>query len=341
MVYMDYFKREPTARSSWRMAILMGANTRSYKFPLGAALLDRARAAEVDLSIGDLAVPYALEIARHSLVLPQAPADIALSDTDYLTVCAQEAQASVDAGAPTERLLQATVRNIPGMVMEKFHNLRGVGEVPVRMYDITGAGDGARVRLSPGLIDLAQGPDATILEEELRSRWDIVACSYATGIGGVLRQQGLRVDGERLTDPGRRHSVSGLAEAIDGFQYGLCFYCHEPLVSLRGEDTHVDHVFPHSLMRKLDWQFENSLDEVWNLVLACPACNLAKSDRPPTPEEVRSLYERNEAIMQSPHPLRASLTALMRTSAGGPANTAASRRAFLRSVDTYIHEGRV
>ncbi len=36
---MEFYRSEPTAQSSWRLAVLMGANSRTYKFALGSALL--------------------------------------------------------------------------------------------------------------------------------------------------------------------------------------------------------------------------------------------------------------------------------------------------------------
>jgi len=42
------------------------------------------------------------------------------------------------------------------------------------------------------------------------------------------------------------------------------------------------------------------LDVIWNLAPAHQACNSAKSDRLPTPEELHRLAQHNEAIMHSP-----------------------------------------
>lgn len=52
-----------------------------------------------------------------------------------------------------------------------------------------------------------------------------------------------------------------------------CFYCDRDLGS--GASVHVDHVIP--------WSFLLS-DPLWDLVLACAPCNIAKSDSLPRPE---------------------------------------------------------
>jgi hypothetical protein len=52
-----------------------------------------------------------------------------------------------------------------------------------------------------------------------------------------------------------------------------CFYCDEEFGN--GSSVHVDHVIP--------WSFLLA-DPLWDLVFACAACNIAKSDRLPKPE---------------------------------------------------------
>jgi hypothetical protein len=61
----------------------------------------------------------------------------------------------------------------------------------------------------------------------------------------------------------------------------VCFYCDQPLGD--GGETHVDHVIP--------WSFLLS-DPLWDLVLACARCNLAKSDRLPERSFLDKLTQR-------------------------------------------------
>jgi hypothetical protein len=61
----------------------------------------------------------------------------------------------------------------------------------------------------------------------------------------------------------------------------VCFYCDQPLGD--GRETHVDHVIP--------WSFLLS-DPLWDLVLACARCNLAKSDRLPDRSFLDKLTQR-------------------------------------------------
>lgn len=136
---MDFFHLEPTARSSWRLAVLMGANTRTYKFALGAALLDTAAEGRSEILLRDLAVPYAMSLVRHLDKAPQAPSAVVPGASDFLAVAKREAAESLRLGHPTEELLAASVRSMPAMVMQKFHNLRGEAELPHRFYEVTGS----------------------------------------------------------------------------------------------------------------------------------------------------------------------------------------------------------
>jgi 5-methylcytosine-specific restriction endonuclease McrA len=218
------------------------------------------------------------------------------------------------------------------MVMQKFHNLRAFGEVPHKFYEVVGRGDDRVLRLTPELNQVATTPD--LLQDELDARWSIVESSFDAGIGRSLMDRGvvLSADGAQILQaPFRRASVTSARAALTGFQHGRCFYCHEPLTSLpRG--VHVDHVYPIALTRTGSWRGPD-VNGVWNLVVACSACNLTKSSRVPTPDEVRALIDRNEAIMTSPHPLKRTLELTMTMPNGSAATSQAARLAFIQAVD--------
>ncbi|MFI6816722.1 HNH endonuclease [Nonomuraea sp. NPDC050328] len=303
----EFFREEPTARASWRMAVLMGANSRTYKFALGDALLAAAASGRTEIPLDELAVPYSMSLATHLKLAPQAPATAVAGESDFLSVAEREAEESVRQGSPTELLLAAAIRSMPAMVMRKFHNLRGGGEIPHHFYEVTGPSRARLVRLTPHLRDVAQAEQTPNLRDELAARWSIVELSFAAEIGRSLVAEGFAVDAatSKLTDKRRRRPVTGVAEAVLGFQHGRCLICAEPLI-LGAEPVAVDHVFPWSFMRLLGSE-GTDLDAVWNLAPAHAVCNARKSNRPPTPDELTRLARRNEAIMQSPHPLRQTL----------------------------------
>ena len=324
---------EPTALSSWRLAVLMGVNTRTYKFALGAALLQAAAEGRDALTLEELAAPYAMSLARRASAHPQAPTATSTGTGDFLAVVADESRESLDAGRPTERLVAAAARNMPGIVMQKFHNLRDAdaNRVGHTCYELRGRGSGRRVVLTPDLRAVAHS--AAALGSELDARWSVVECSFDAGIGRSLVRDGVAVspDATELRSHVRRAPVAPARYALSGFQHGRCFYCGTVLPSL-DEGVHVDHVYPYSTMRRLGAWAGPDLNGIWNLVVACAPCNLRKSARTPTSDEIERLVARNEAVISSPHPLRRTLGLTMRAPGDPEADTPARRLAFLRSV---------
>ena len=67
-VQQHFYRAEPTARTSWRQAILMGVNTRTYKFALGAALLDLAKTGRGAVPLIELASTYATHRVNRTAV---------------------------------------------------------------------------------------------------------------------------------------------------------------------------------------------------------------------------------------------------------------------------------
>ncbi|MEV4382571.1 hypothetical protein [Streptosporangium sp. NPDC049644] len=309
---MDFSHWEQSPRSSWRMAVLVGANTRTYKFALGTALLDAAAEGRSEILLRDLAVPYAMGLVRHLGQAPQMRLRAERGESDFLSVAEREAAESLRTGSPTEELLAAAIRSMPGMVMQKFHNLpSGGAKVPHRFYELTGRSPEQVVRLSRELRDIAQSEQAATLRGELSARWSIVETSFAVGIGQSLIREGVVVDMATLqiTDRQRRRSVAGVTDAVIGFQRGLCLICTDP-IALGIDSVAVDHVFPLSFRRLLPTDGKGTtpdLDAVWNLAPTHAGCNGQKSNRLPTEQEMFRLAQRNEAIMQSPVPLRKTL----------------------------------
>ncbi len=260
---MKFYRAEPTAVTSWRMAVLMGANSRTYKFALGYALLDLARRGQQDISLADLATPYAMQLVHRAQLYPQGPTSSVSGSADFLTILVEESDASRRHGIPTDRLLDAAVASIPQMVMRKFHNLRGFGEVPHRFYDVHGRGSGRRVIVTPELLHVAK--NEAVLGLELDARWSIVEACFQAEVGRHLVSSGVTVspDGRQLLAPVRRVAVAGAREALMGFQHGRSFYCQEA-VTVDSGSVHVDHVYPFSLMTTGSWCGPD-LNGVWNL----------------------------------------------------------------------------
>ena len=84
-------------------------------------------------------------------------------------------------------------------------------------------------------------------------------------------------------DGARRGSLARYLRILRETDDAACFYCDRPLAAQTA--VHVDHVIP--------WSFLLT-DELWDLVLACAPCNLAKSDVLPERTFVAKLVALNE-----------------------------------------------
>jgi 5-methylcytosine-specific restriction endonuclease McrA len=317
----------------------MGQNSRTYKFALAESLLHFAREGHEDVPLDLLAGRYCMQLVEHLQQNPQAPAS-SQGAKDFLRFAQEDSDQILARGQPTERLVAAAKRNMPAMVMDKFHNVGG-GALPFRFYTLSGRGLHQTLILQPELRRLAQCDEGVLLDEELSARWSIVETSFAAGVGSSLIQEGMLAeldqDGRlaelgpgRLFDVQRRRSVTGVRAATIGFQYGRCLICGTPITG--SDQVAVDHVFPLALMRRAVWTWRGpDLDAVWNLAPAHYSCNAAKSDAWPSPAIQKRLASRNAAILESPHPLRRTLEAtLRRAGVRGAAKKAAWEKLFSR-----------
>lgn len=75
---------------------------------------------------------------------------------------------------------------------------------------------------------------------------------------------------------------------FDEFENVQCFYCGKHL-SNDGQKVHVDHFVPRAFIKD---------DKLWNLVLACPTCNLRKNDKLAAAIYLDKLIQRNNRILQ-------------------------------------------
>ena len=74
---------------------------------------------------------------------------------------------------------------------------------------------------------------------------------------------------------------------FEEFENESCFYCGKKL-SNDGQKVHVDHFVPRAFIKD---------DKMWNLVLACPACNLQKNDKLASIIYLEKLLDRNKKIV--------------------------------------------
>ena len=74
---------------------------------------------------------------------------------------------------------------------------------------------------------------------------------------------------------------------FEEFENEKCFYCDKKLSNDR-QKVHVDHFVPRAFIKD---------DKMWNLVLACPTCNLHKNDKLAAIIYLEKLLDRNKKII--------------------------------------------
>jgi CRISPR/Cas system Type II protein with McrA/HNH and RuvC-like nuclease domain len=91
----------------------------------------------------------------------------------------------------------------------------------------------------------------------------------------------------KVENVSKRSSLDQFYQILSSFYNGKCFYCGKPIK--KKEAAHVDHFIP--------WSFVQA-DQLWNLVIACSACNLSKSDKLAKADYLHLLIDRNDTLVK-------------------------------------------
>ena len=318
----------PTKESCWRAIVMMGRNVASYKFALAESLLELSDQGNEFVSMEDLAAPFSRNLCEH---LKHAGKQITSSRSRFLDACRQANAGEIS----NEALIESTVRLGFVNVIDAFHVVNQ-GDTPVRFFNDDRKARGG-ITLTDEFFYLSEGNQFSNLPQEAEARWNLVETAWELNMAANLLDIEYDLEGGQLYVPRRdtsRVDVTSCRDALNGYQKGKCFYCFLDISIESGDDrlAHVDHFLPHIL--KEDREIKN-LDGVWNLVLACQACNMTKLARPPQAKYLDRLNTRNNYLISSHHPLRETL---IRQTGG----RVADRRSFLEdahrtAVNTLIH----
>ncbi len=330
-VRFDLAVRPVTLEDQWRAIILFGRNVASYKFALAKALLELRPTPGALLRLQDLALPFARQVCEHLRLEDKQATSVSSA---FLDGCRR-----FNSGELSEEGLQAlTVARGFANVIDAFHVV-GPADTPQRFFiDDRAASGGLRITDEFGA--LVDGRSALSLPKEVEARWRLVETAWRLRLS---RSMVVTHDAEQgsllLPDAAsRRRPVTGSRDALNGYQRGGCFYCGAR-ISLAEEEClpDVDHFFPHTLKRA---GLGGVVDGVWNLVLACKACNRGsggKFDRLPSLRLLERLHARNEHLITSHHPLRETLIA--QTGTTEPIRRAYLASLFGRARAALVHDG--
>ncbi|MGW0066638.1 HNH endonuclease [Streptosporangium sandarakinum] len=321
---MDYQRGVITGESVWRAIVLYGANSATYKFAFGATLLEIAATGRDHVTLDELAPRYAELLCQ---ALQRQPRQGTSGRSKFLDACRAFNTGDLDLDTLHRRTVQLGFVN----VIDAFPKLGGE-QAPVRYYEDRRKSPAPGLVLRDELLELARSVHAPDLDAETAARWRLVETAWATGVSGALLASSPSSTPSLVYDSGtqhlvlqaghRRKSVTGVVAALNGYQDGRCAYCNQLMARERSGPI-VEHVLPWKLLTR-DWNGPD-VDAVWNLVLSCEPCNVAKRDRAPHESWMPWLEQRNNDLIESRHPLRDVLMA--QTGA-----TAALRRATLKGA---------
>jgi hypothetical protein len=321
----QFVATDPTETNIFRSIVLFGRNVASYKFALATSLIHFAQLDQETVTMEELATPYSAALCKHLLDSPKQGTS---KESQFLSTCRD-----FNAGIITqEQLVTKTVTLGFQNVIDAFHRV-GTSDVSTRFFHDQRRSPTPSIVITPDMMSVAL-TDADTSLKETDSRWSLVETAWAMRLSANVISFDSSTNCLMLSD--KRKSITSARGALNGYQKGRCFYCFSNIEINNGSPNlaDVDHLFPHVLQRK---GISNNLDGVWNLVLACQACNRGpkgKFDSTPALKYIERLYKRNEYLILSAHPLRETL--ILQTGA-----TSTQRRHYLQAqlnaAMTYQH----
>lgn len=327
----DFLAKAPTLDANWRAVVLFGRNVASYMFALAKTLLGLAERAEDRVLLEDLAAPFARHLCEHLRLVDKQTTS---PSSKFLDACRAFNQGELAEDA----LIGTTARLGFNNVIDAFHVV-GSGPVPMRFFEDerNGGRGGGAIRLTDNLRKLTESLQGGGLADEAEARWRLVETAWHLD----LPRAGIAVQVDAAQDllylPAdhriRRTSLTRVRGALNGYQRGRCFYCRVevPLAS-----TEVDHFFPWVLKERGEMP---DADNVWNLVLACRACNRGERGKfaaVPSHQLVARLHERNNWLVDSHHPLRETI--MLQTGSDLEARVSFLRSRQRTALDALVHE---
>jgi hypothetical protein len=232
---LQFLDQQRTLENYWRAVILFGQNVASYKFALGKSLIDLSATGQTVISLEDLAEPFSRHILEH---LANAPKQATSASSRFLEACR-----SFSAGSITrDELLGSTVKLGFNNVIDAFHVVNR-SDIPVRFF-VDERNSGGGIRLTDELFRLRETVQFGNLAPEVEARCRLVETAWQLEMS--RNTLAVDVDGLELVvmRSGRRTSLTGCRDGLNGYQKGKCFYC---FCDIRIDSADVDHFLPHTL----------------------------------------------------------------------------------------------
>ena len=299
---------------------MFGRNSATYKFALAKSLYEIHAAGKNIITLEELAEPYARSLCERLKTHPKQITREKSTFLDYLK--------SYNEGEITrDEMIKQTVRHGFVNVIDAFHNVHGQ-EVGTRFFTDDRKSSGS-IQLTDDFFRLGERFQFGNLQNETEARWRLVETAWENNISTNLMLVEYDDPTKNLigVTTTRRTNVTSARPALNGYQKGRCFYCYREISVVSGNNAlaDVDHFFPN-ILKGCD--STKPIDGVANLVLACQDCNRGsngKFERLPSVGLLERLFNRNEYLITSHHPLRETLIAQT-------GNSSTKRQEFLQKA---------
>jgi len=323
----QFYKIEPSLHQNWRAINLFGRNTATYKFALAKSLLDLAREDKTNITIYELSPIFAQHICEHLSIQEK---QITSNKSQFIEACKQFNDGKISEA----QLHEVTSRLAFTNVIDRFHTVGGE-TIATKFYEDERSSN-KRLVLTDNLFEITSSLNGNDLYLETEARWRLVETAWSLDLSKniILPDDNLEY---LYSDEIRRTNLTSSRNALNGYQKGRCFYCFREIAlsSSSPNFCDVDHFFPFVLKRNA---VLNSVDGIWNLVLACRMCNRGvdgKFDRVPDLSLVERLHQRNEYYVVSHHPLRETI--ILQTGKSEPERRATIQTSYNIALSSLIH----
>ena len=318
-----FYENDLSLDTLWRSIVLIGKNTKSYKFALGKSIIQLASEGKQTVSMRDLAPYFARNTIDHVKSGNKQGAGEGNSG-QFLGACEKFIKNEIT----EDNLFSITEKEAFGDVIERFHTVNN-GETPKSFYDWSSFKKDKKIIIKDEIFNLLKSQHGSSLIHEIEARWKLVENAWELRLDPKLLdvhfddQTKLFYINKNEIGKTRRVDVTHARDALNGYQKGHCFFCFDN-ISVNPADSnlcHVDHFFAHTLFDRLETNV--NYNGVWNLVLACFKCNSTKSAKLPKVKFLERLNTRNEFYISSHLPLKESI---LKTG-----NSELERRQFLQN----------
>jgi hypothetical protein len=290
---------DPSLESQWRAIILFGKNSATYKFAFAKALLKLVEEQKTQITLQDLAIPFANSILPH---LQKNDKQGSAPSSPFLQACRKYLQQDIS----IEELYVMTERFGFKNVVDAFQNVNGQ-VVPKLFYEKNYKGSNKEIVITDNLLKLKELFQFRNFEQEVEARWSLVETAWNLQINPNLLEVKFDEDKSLFfleNNLMRRVDITSVRDSLNGYQKGKCFYSFQD-ISINKNDANiceVDHFLPH--VNKIHHaQYGANINGVWNLVLTDAGVNLDKKAKIPELRFLDRLYARNEYYIESKHPL--------------------------------------